>query len=76
MIQKKNKLKVLDLVDNSFLAEQTEILLKTITEARMFGSLTNLNLFNAANLTSDENVHYLALILSKAPNLELVNIAG
>ena len=66
MIQNKDKLKVLDLHHSSFSAKQTEALLKTITEAKMFRRLTNLNLLRAANFTSDESVNYLALILAKA----------
>ena len=66
MLHKKDQLQVLDLKDNNFSAEQTEILLETITEAKMFGSLTNLNLYHSTNFASDESVNYLALILAKA----------
>ena len=60
------QLKVFDLHKNLFSAEQTEILLKTITEAEMFNSLTTLDLFMSTNFTFDESIRYLAMILAKA----------
>ena len=66
IIQNKAQLKVLDLHGIYFSVEQTEILLKTITEAEILRSLTNLNLSRSANFSSDTSVKYLALILAKA----------
>ena len=66
IIQNKVQLKELDLNMSQFSAKQTEILLKTITEAAMLRSLTNLNLCSSLNFSYDASVNYLALILAKA----------
>ena len=57
-----------------FTEEQTEILLKTITENKILGSLTDINLTKASYFYSNMNASYIALLLAKAKNLKKIYI--
>ena len=61
---------------SNFTTEETENLLKTITEAEIFDSLKYLNLSASTEFSSDQSVRYLALLLAKAKNLKLVDITN
>ena len=63
-------------MENEFSEEQTEMLLKTITENEIMGSLNQLILHDTADFSSNMSVRYLATIVAKAPNLEVLHIEG
>ena len=61
-------------MENEFSEEQTEMLLKTITENEIMGSLNQLILHDTADFSSNMSVRYLATIVAKASNLEVLHI--
>ena len=74
VLQNQEHLRDLHMGGSEFTSEQTEELLRTISEAEMLQSLATLNLWRSANFSSDESVSLLALILAKAQNLKQVDI--
>ena len=74
VLQNQENLKHLNLGGSEFSSEQTEELLRKITEAELFKSLVSLNLWRSANFSSDETVSLLALLLAKAPSLKQVDV--
>ena len=76
MLQKQKYIKELNFTKSSFVEYQTEILLHTITESEIFNSLTYFNICDSTIEASNPSVNYLALLITKAKNLKLIDITG
>ena len=74
MLKRQDNIEELDLDNCQFDSDQTEKLLRTLTENGIFNSLTTLRLCDSTEFDSDESVRLLALILAKAPKLKYVDV--